>query len=159
MSDHNSGMFEMGDAEALTGKSLDGIETIGFLGEGATAGVYRARMPGMAEDIALKVLRPNAAADPHIVSRFMTEARALSELRHPNIMHTYKYGTCGKYHYIAMDLVEGKELFQVLDEREALPVRVALEIAAAVAEGLAYGHERGILHRDIKPENIMVELE
>ena len=87
--------------------------------------------------------------------RFEQEARSASALNHPNIVTIYELGQDGSTHYIAMELVEGKTLREML-AAGLLPMRKAIEIAAQVAEGLAKAHEAGITHRDLKPENLMV---
>jgi len=87
--------------------------------------------------------------------RFRREAEAASALNHPNIVTIYEIGQDGSTHYIAMELVEGKTLRELL-VAGLLPIRKAIEIAAQVAEGLAKAHEAGIAHRDLKPENLMV---
>ena len=83
------------------------------------------------------------------------EARSASALNHPNIVTIYELGQDGSTHYIAMELVEGKTLRELLGVG-LLPMRKAIEIAAQVAEGLTKAHEAGIAHRDLKPENLMV---
>src|SRR4029077_14237766 len=89
------------------------------------------------------------------LARFRREAEAASALNHPNIVTIYEIGQDGSTHYIAMELVEGKTLRELLIAG-LLPIRKAIEIAAQVAEGLAKAHEAGIAHRDLKPENLMV---
>ena len=87
--------------------------------------------------------------------RFEREARSASALNHPNIVTIYELGQDRSCHYIAMELVEGKTLRQLLGS-SLLPMRKAIEIAAQIAEGLTKAHEAGITHRDLKPENLMV---
>lgn len=159
MTDSAPNLFAYQEGGSSAGIQLDGIETIEFVGEGATAAVFRARIVDSDEEIALKVMRPRISDDAALVSRFMLEAETLSDLNHPHIMRAYKYGTCHGLHYIALSFVRGRELAAILSERGKLPLRAALEITRCVADGLAYGHQRGLLHRDIKPQNIMVELD
>ena len=83
------------------------------------------------------------------------EARSASALNHPNIVTIYELGQDGSCHYIAMELVEGKTLRELLGSG-LLPMRKAIEIAAQIADGLTKAHEAGIAHRDLKPENLMV---
>jgi hypothetical protein len=87
--------------------------------------------------------------------RFEQEARSASALNHPNIITIHELGQDGSTHYIAMELVEGKTLRDLLVSG-LLPMRKAIEIAAQVADGLTKAHEAGITHRDLKPENLMV---
>ncbi|MGQ0546619.1 MAG: serine/threonine-protein kinase [Betaproteobacteria bacterium] len=89
-------------------------------------------------------------------ARFYQEARAAGGLNHPNIVTVYDAGKAGDVVYMAMEYIEGVELRSLIGEGRPLAVAQALSIAAQVAEGLAYAHERGVVHRDIKPANIMV---
>ena len=90
-----------------------------------------------------------------ILHRFEREARSASALNHPNIVTIYELAHDGSTHYIAMELIEGQTLRQLL-AAGSLPIRKAIEIAAQVAEGLAKAHEAGIAHRDLKPDNLMI---
>jgi predicted ATPase len=102
-----------------------------------------------------KILPVVCSADSDRLQRFAQEARSASALNHPNIITIYELGQDGSTHYIAMELVEGKTLRELV-VRGLLPIRQTIEIAAQVAEGLAKAHEAGIAHRDLKPENLMV---
>ena len=117
--------------------------------------VYRARDERLARDVAIKVLPEAFAAEPERLKRFEREARSASALNHPNIVTIYDIGSSGSISYIAMELVEGAPLRQML-LRGALPVRRLLEVGIQVADGLAKAHASGIVHRDLKPENVMV---
>jgi predicted ATPase/predicted Ser/Thr protein kinase len=117
--------------------------------------VYRARDARLDRTVAIKILPAAVAADGDGLRRFEREARAASALNHPNIVTIYELGEDGSTHYIAMELIEGKTLREMLTAG-SLPIRKTIEIAAQVAEGLAKAHEAGIAHRDLKPENLMV---
>jgi serine/threonine protein kinase len=117
--------------------------------------VYKARDTRLGREAALKVLPEEVASDPSRLKRFEKEARSASALNHPNIVTVYEIGSAESVSYIAMELVEGKTLREVLADG-ALPVRRLLQIAPQIAEGLAKAHEAGIVHRDLKPENVMV---
>jgi serine/threonine protein kinase len=99
--------------------------------------------------------RSNSPRSKDLLHRFEREALAASSLNHPNIVTIYERGQEGSTHYIAMELVEGKTLRQLLDTG-LLPIWKTIEIAAQIADGLARAHEAGIAHRDLKPENLMV---
>jgi serine/threonine-protein kinase len=88
--------------------------------------------------------------------RFYQEARAAGALNHPNIVTIHDVGKAGDVVFMAMEYIEGVELRSLIGEGRPLRVAQALTIAAQVAEGLAYAHQRGVVHRDIKPANIMV---
>src|SRR5438270_2562151 len=117
--------------------------------------VYRAVDTRLGRDVALKVLPPELVADPERRQRFVQEARAASVLEHPHIAVIHEIDEADGVSFIAMELVRGEKLSDVL-ARGALPVGRALEIASEVAEGLARAHEKGIVHRDLKPANVMV---
>ena len=105
--------------------------------------------------MAIKVLPAELSADADRVKRFENEARSASALNHPNIVTIYDAGSENGVSWIAMELVEGQTLRQLVSSGP-LPVRKLLPIAAQIAQGLARAHEVGIVHRDLKPENVMV---
>jgi serine/threonine protein kinase len=117
--------------------------------------VYRARDTRLDREVAIKVLPERLASDAERLKRFAKEARSASALNHPSIVTVYDIGETDGVSWIAMELVEGKTLRELLVSGP-LPVKRALQIGAAVAEGLARAHEAGIVHRDLKPENVMV---
>jgi len=124
-------------------------------GRGGMGVVYKAEDTRLHRFVALKILPEQIGEDSLALSRFRREAEAASALNHPNIVTIYEIGQDGSTHYIAMELVEGKTLRELLVS-SLLPIRKAIEIAAQIAEGLAKAHEAGIAHRDLKPENLMV---
>jgi hypothetical protein len=117
--------------------------------------VYRARDTKLSRDVALKVLPPALEADVDRLARFEKEARTASALSHPNIVTIYEIGKSNRSPYIAMELVDGKTLRDLVTGG-ALPLKRLLAIGAQVADGLARAHAAGIVHRDMKPENLMV---
>ena len=117
--------------------------------------VYRAKDPRLGREIALKVLPTDVAQDAARRKRFEQEARSASALAHPNIVSIFDVGESDGSVWIAMELVEGRTVRDLLASG-ALPVRRALEIGTQVAEGLAAAHAAGIVHRDLKPENLIV---
>jgi Tol biopolymer transport system component len=116
--------------------------------------VYRARDTRLGRDVAIKVLPAELSADSGRLRRFEKEARSASSLNHPNIVTVYDIGSSDSVSWIAMELVEGVTLRQMLAEGP-LPLKKLLGVAAQVAEGLARAHAAGIVHRDLKPENVM----
>jgi predicted ATPase len=137
------------------GTKLGSYEIVALLGAGGMGEVYRAQDVRLRRNVAIKILPAEFSADSDRLRRFEREARSASALNHPNIVTIYELGQDGSTHYIAMELVEGKTLRELL-VAGFLPIRKAIEIAAEVAEGLAKAHEAGIAHRDLKPENLMV---
>src|ERR1700677_4739575 len=138
-----------------SGTKLGPYEIIELLGAGGMGEVYRARDARLGRVFAIKILPAAFSEDSDRLYRFEQEARSASALNHPNIVTIYELGKQGLIHYIAMELVEGTTLRDLLVSG-LLPIRKTIEIAAQVAEGLAKAHEAGIAHRDLKPENLMI---
>lgn len=138
------------------------------LGEGAVAMVYRAhRIDGesapAADDrpatVALKILKPAATSQPHVLACFQFEARVLSRLSHPGILRVYDAGVDNDRMYTAMELVDGVPFDKYLLAQKRLPEQLAVNLAAQLAEALGYLHDHGYVHRDIKPANLMLSRE
>ncbi len=125
------------------------------LGAGGMGEVYRARDTRLGREVAIKVLPPSLAVDTDRLRRFETEARSASSLNHPNIVTIHDIGESGGTSFIAMEMVDGQTLRELLAEGP-LPTKRLLAIAAQVADGLAKAHGAAIVHRDLKPENVMV---
>jgi Tol biopolymer transport system component len=137
------------------GSKLGPYEVSAPLGAGGMGEVYRAKDARLGREVALKVLPTEVARDADRRSRFEQEARAASALAHPNIVTVYDVGESDGSVWIAMELVEGRTIRDLLASG-ALPARRALEIGTQVAEGLAAAHAAGIVHRDLKPENLIL---
>src|SRR5712671_736205 len=149
-------VLQLAPSRALTaGTKLGPYEIIAPLGAGGMGEVYRARDTHLGRTVAIKILPAAFSQDQDRLHRFQEEARSASALNHPNIITIHDLGQEGSTHYIAMELVEGETLRELLVSGP-LPMRKAIEIAAQVAEGLTKAHEAGIAHRDLKPENLMV---
>jgi eukaryotic-like serine/threonine-protein kinase len=125
------------------------------LGEGGMATVYGGTDTVLRRRVAIKVLRPQYAADEEFVRRFYQEAESAARLSHPNIVNTYDVGREGDTYFIVMELVDGASLAEIIADGP-LPEPVAIDYAAQICNGLAYAHRSGLLHRDIKPANILV---
>ena len=130
-------------------------EILAEISRGGMGIVYRARDTGLNREVALKVLPPELVADPDRKRRFVQEAQAAAGLTHPHIATIYEIGESAGISFIAMELIEGRKLADMLDGTP-LPVHLALELATEIAEGLARAHAGNVVHRDIKPANIMV---
>jgi serine/threonine protein kinase len=138
-----------------SGSRIGAYEILAPIGAGGMGEVYRGRDPRLARDVAIKVLRGEAALTREGRRRFEIEARAASSLNHPNILTVYDFGEDSGVLYIVCELLEGEPLRALLD-RSPVSVRTLLDIAAQIADGLAAAHGAGITHRDLKPENLFV---
>lgn len=141
--------------ELEPGATLGPYKILSHLGSGGMGEVYRARDTKLKREIALKLLPRDFARNPGALVRFEREARVLASLNHPNIVTVYDIGQDGGAVYIAMELVEGKTLDEILLPGP-MPIRQILDVAAQIAAGLAVAHKSQIVHRDLKPKNVMV---
>lgn len=132
------------------------FELLGELGRGGMGVVYRVHQKPLGRDVALKVLRTTQLDDAQSMQRFEHEARALARLRHPNIVGVHSVGRSGSAIYYTMDLVEGRDLAEVLAKRP-LPIEQAVHLARQVADAVAHAHRQNILHRDLKPGNVLMD--
>jgi serine/threonine-protein kinase len=126
------------------------------LGEGGMAEVFRAEDLRLGREVAVKVLRPQYAAEKSFLERFINEARSMAGFSDPNLVNVYDVGRSGQRYYIVMEYVPGADLRQKLQRSGSLPTRQALDIARQMAQGIGYAHKKGLVHRDIKPGNILI---
>ena len=142
---------------APAGGKFGRFEVIDVLGRGAMGVVYRAKDSALGRTVAIKTIALTGSAQERDLheARFMQEARAAGSISHPAIITIYDVGREGDTAFIAMELLEGRDLRELIGNVSLTPSQ-SVSIAASVAEGLSYAHERGIVHRDIKPGNIMV---
>lgn len=139
----------------MIGRTLTHYKILDKIGEGGMGVVYKAQDIKLNREVALKFLPAYLAAEPAEKERFFQEARAASALNHPNITTVYEIDENEGQIFIAMELVEGKTLKELI-QNELLPVKKALEVAIQICEGLASAAEKGIVHRDIKSDNIIL---
>ncbi|MCY2961917.1 MAG: serine/threonine-protein kinase [Planctomycetota bacterium] len=126
------------------------------LGRGATGAVFRAKHRALGREFALKIIAEDVAARPGFAERFEREARTLGGLAHPGIVAVHDAGRAGPWFFLAMELVDGVDLRQMLVAKRVAP-REALAIVAQMCDALQYAHDQGVVHRDIKPENVLVD--
>jgi tetratricopeptide (TPR) repeat protein len=144
----------------LTGRTLGKYQIIERLGRGGMADVYRAYQPGLDRLVAVKVMHSHLAEEAGFITRFQREAKAIARLRHPYIVQVIDFDVQDDVYYMVMEYIEGstlKEWLRDLASRgERLPTHYALDIAAKLADALAYAHGEGMVHRDIKPANVLL---
>ncbi|MHC5018697.1 MAG: protein kinase domain-containing protein [Planctomycetota bacterium] len=146
------------DAAALAeGRQLGPYTITGTIGSGGMGAVYRAHHPELGRDVAIKVLKPDIAADPELRKRFEREGRTAAKLAdHPNIVGVHDVGVTGDICWFAMELVEGRS-FEALIESGDLAVDQAVRLTEQAARAVHHGHQHGVIHRDLKPANIIVD--
>jgi serine/threonine-protein kinase len=147
---------------ALVGSTLaDRFRLLGVIGEGGMGQVFRAEQLGTGETVALKLLHPEFSGVDQAVQRFQREGLVTTQLSHPNIVKFVEFGEWNGRLYLAMELLAGKSLAELL-ARDAsgvgrrMTLRRTMEIMRPVLSALHYAHGLGVVHRDLKPENIMV---
>ena len=139
-------------------RMLGRFEILAEIGKGAMGVVYRATDPSLSRTVAIKtvIMSDDPKEKAEYEARYNQEAKAAGGLNHPNIVTIYDIGKSGNVAYMAMELLEGSELRTLLTSGKHIEAVRAVEIAAQVAEGLAYAHQHGVVHRDVKPANIMI---
>jgi len=149
---------EDSDGEELIGTLIDGRYRLDkVLGRGGMGLVFRATHQGLRRQVAVKILHPSLVNASDVKSRFEREALAVGLIDHPNCVATYDVGRLSDGSlYLAMELLEGQSLADVLEKEAQLAPGRALHILAHVLRGLSGVHAAGLIHRDIKPENIFL---
>jgi serine/threonine-protein kinase len=130
-----------------------------LVGTGGMSSVFRAHDAQLDRRVAIKILHQHYAQDPEYLERFRREARAVAQLTHPNIVTVIDRGEDDGRQYIVFEHVEGENLKELILRTGRLPVRRALELALATADGLSFAHEHGLVHRDVKPQNVLLSRE
>jgi serine/threonine-protein kinase len=142
--------------DPLVGQTFGSFRILSLLGEGGMGRVYEAEHVLIGRRAAIKVLAAEIADQGELVSRFFTEARAVNDIRHPNIVEITDFGTFGQQPYIVMELLDGETLEQRLARIHVFDLSSAARVVAQVAAAVGAGHEHGLVHRDIKPANIFL---
>ena len=132
-------------------------EIIEELGVGGMGKVYRAHDTKLNEEVALKLIKPEIAADKKTVERFHNEIKIARQISHKNVCRTHDLHQEGKTLFLTMEYVRGEDLKSLIHRTKTLSAGTALSIARQVAEGLGEAHKLGITHRDLKPGNIMID--
>lgn len=128
------------------------------LARGGMGAVWQARHLGLDSDVAVKFRRADAEGGKVPDERFRREARLAAQLKSPHVVHVYDFGLHENEGYIAMELLEGQDFAELIEESPLLPEAQACSLLAQAARGVQLAHEQGLIHRDIKPSNLFVTL-
>jgi serine/threonine-protein kinase len=144
-------------SDTLINTLFDGrYRIIRKLGSGGMANVYLAEDEDLGRRVAIKILNDRYANDDLFIERFRREAKSAAALSHPNIVSVYDRGEAEGTYYIAMEVIEGRSLKELIMTRGPLPIAQALAHTHEILEALRFAHRHGIIHRDIKPHNILI---
>ena len=143
------------DDASLVGRLISHYKVLSLVGSGGMGDVYLAEDTRLGRRVALKLLPEDLAKDEQRVGRLQQEARAASNLNHPNILTIHEIGQVDSRHFIATEFIDGETLRQRLNN-ERMELGAVLHVATDIASALAAAHAAGIIHRDIKPDNVMI---
>ncbi|MBN1222399.1 MAG: protein kinase [Candidatus Aminicenantes bacterium] len=135
----------------------DRYEIIEELGEGGMGRVYRVYDTKVKEEIALKLIKSEVAADKNTIERFRYELKSARKIRHKNVCQMFDLGEFEGIHFITMEYVRGEDLKSLLRRVRKIPVDTAILVSKQICGGLIEAHGIGIVHRDLKPSNIMID--
>jgi serine/threonine protein kinase/tetratricopeptide (TPR) repeat protein len=151
-----SARFQVAAPMLQSGDILGGrYEILQMLGEGGMGAVYKARDRELDRFVALKLIRPELAANPSILARFKQELLLSREVTHRNVIRIYDLGDADGVKFITMEFVEGQDLRSLIQEKKKFPPEEAVALMQQVCRALEAAHTLGIIHRDLKPQNIM----
>ncbi|MCH8852839.1 MAG: serine/threonine protein kinase [Planctomycetes bacterium] len=145
-----------GDSIYRPAQQIPNFQILGRLGQGAMATVYKAKQLSLDRIVAIKVMPKRMSENQEFVNRFYKEGRAAARLSHNNIVQAIDVGEAGGYHYFVMEHIDGRTMWDDLQEQQILEESVAIDMVKQTAHALMHAHDRGFVHRDIKPKNIMI---
>lgn len=137
-------------------QQIPGYQILERIGSGANAVVYKARQLSLDRTVAIKVLSKKLSSDPKYVERFFAEGRAAARLNHPNIVGALDVSKSGEFNYFVMEFVDGRTVFDELEDIVRYDEEDAVRIVLSMARALKHAHEAGFVHRDVKPMNIII---
>jgi serine/threonine protein kinase/HD-like signal output (HDOD) protein len=149
-------LTEVVGVPSLLGQTLGSFRVLELVGEGGMGQVFKAEHVLIGRKAAIKVLSSEVASDKDVVSRFFNEARAVNDIRHPNIVEVTDFGHFGSQPYIVMELLEGETLEDRLARVGVIDPATAARMVAQVASAVGAAHDHGMVHRDLKPANIFL---
>ena len=141
-------------------KQLGRYEIKGVLGKGAMGLVYDGHDPQLNRRVAVKTIITKGldeATAKHYSMRFQREVRAVAKLNHANIVQVYDFGAEGDLSYIVMEYIQGRELKDMLDNKEKFDLKTTFKLMLQLLGALEFAHGAGIVHRDVKPANLMID--
>ncbi len=137
----------------------DRYEIIEELGKGGMGKVFRVEDKKIKEEVALKLIKPEIAADKKTIERFSNELKFARKIAHRNVCKMYDLGEEEGTYYITMEYVPGEDLKSFIRRSRQLTIGTAISLAKQVSEGLSEAHRLGVVHRDLKPQNVMIDKE
>jgi eukaryotic-like serine/threonine-protein kinase len=137
-------------------KRLGKYEIVAKIGQGAMGEVYRAHDPVLGRDVAIKTMAPGVVADDDLRKRFRREAQSAARMNHPNIITVHDFGEEAGHVYMAMELLEGFDLKELIARQTPMPLEAKLSLMEQICDGLAFAHAHDVVHRDLKPANIHI---
>lgn len=150
-----SGSFEAPEPAELNAL-LSGYEISTLIACGGMGAVYLAVQKSLDRHVAIKILPREFGSDPQFRASFETEAKAMAQLHHPNLIAVHDFGEVDEFLYIVMEFIEGKSLYHSAHGK-AIEQSEVIRLVHGISEGLAHAHQAGIIHRDIKPANILLD--
>jgi len=148
----------LGGLGLTNGARIGAYEVIELLGRGGMAEVYKGVHSRLERTVAIKVLSSNLAAETDFQVRFEREARAVANLRHPNIVQMFDFGDIDGLYYMVMEYIAGNDLSKLMAEMGPLPSDLIKSLTSDISAALDYAHRQDLVHRDVKPSNVLIQI-
>src|SRR5258708_7216729 len=138
---------------------LGKYEILTHLASGGMGAVYKAVDIDLGREVALKILSPEMAGKPALIQRFQSEARHIAQLRHRNIVKMYEFGEAAGTYFLALEFVEGLDLYDYITRKGQLDVEESVQLLTQAVRALDHLHQHRMVHRDVKPSNFLLTRE